>query len=412
MNTETSATLNPPRLLCVFAHPDDEVFCAGGTIAKYVASQAEVMVVSATRGDAGQIRDAKLATRRTLGKVRESELYESCRRLGAQHAVCLDYGDGTLKDIDLTILVERVTRIIREFKPDIVITFGPDGGYGHPDHIAISAVTSAACMVAGDASQFPMQVDSGLAAHEPHYLYYAYFPRKPILMLDSLSKWLVESGGGSGIEQQASNVTDFVRALMVFAEETTLLQYSSDRMDVAWYPSGFYIIEQGETARDLYLILSGVAQAVREHDDETLEPLKDLGPGHFFGEVALAKRTVRTAHVVAKTDVTCLILSNAEAVNFSGRGSKATITGGTDRVTLDESLDSLTQSFGYTNAIDVTDYIYKKVSAMAAHRTQYPISPDIFPLYILSELMGHEYFVRVLPRPVIEHTLFPTSVNI
>src|SRR5919109_1556734 len=80
-----------PRILGVFAHPDDETFCAGGTLAKYAADGAEIMIVSATRGDAGQIRDARAATRRTLGQVREHELRLACERLGVRHAVCLDY---------------------------------------------------------------------------------------------------------------------------------------------------------------------------------------------------------------------------------------------------------------------------------------------------------------------------------
>jgi len=73
-----------PSLLAVFAHPDDETFCAGGTLAKYAADGAEIMVVSATRGDAGQIRDARAATRRTLGQVRERELRLACERLGVR----------------------------------------------------------------------------------------------------------------------------------------------------------------------------------------------------------------------------------------------------------------------------------------------------------------------------------------
>ena len=151
-----------PRLLCVFAHPDDEVFCSGGTIAKYVGIGAEVMVVSATKGDAGQIRDAKIATRRTLGRVREQELVASCKHLGAQHVQCLDYGDGTLKEIDINILVEHIVKIIREFRPDVVTTFGPDGAYGHPDHIVIGEAVTMACTIAGDALQFPQQVADGL----------------------------------------------------------------------------------------------------------------------------------------------------------------------------------------------------------------------------------------------------------
>src|SRR5689334_21603753 len=86
-----------PRILGVFANPDDESFCAGGTFAKYAEAGAEIMVVSATRGDAGQIRDARAATRRNLGVVREQELRRASEQLGVQEAICLDYGDGTLK---------------------------------------------------------------------------------------------------------------------------------------------------------------------------------------------------------------------------------------------------------------------------------------------------------------------------
>src|SRR5229473_2456487 len=82
---------HPMRILGVFAHPDDESFCAGGTFASFVAGGAEVMVVSATRGEAGQIRSAGIlsggqitATRRTLGRVREEDLYLACQRLGVQ----------------------------------------------------------------------------------------------------------------------------------------------------------------------------------------------------------------------------------------------------------------------------------------------------------------------------------------
>jgi LmbE family N-acetylglucosaminyl deacetylase len=125
------------RILGVFAHPDDESFCAGGTFARYTNAGAEAMVVSATRGQAGQIRSAKVATRRTLGQMREQELRLACQRLGVQHVVCLDHGDGMLKEVDQEVLIGQVVEIIRSFCPDIVITFGPDGGYGHPDHIAI-----------------------------------------------------------------------------------------------------------------------------------------------------------------------------------------------------------------------------------------------------------------------------------
>ena len=80
----------PLRLLGVYAHADDETCCAGGTLAKYVAAGAEVMVVSMTQGEAGQIRDAHAATRRTLGMVRAEELRRACQELGVQHVRCLN----------------------------------------------------------------------------------------------------------------------------------------------------------------------------------------------------------------------------------------------------------------------------------------------------------------------------------
>src|SRR5918995_3093742 len=76
------------RLLGLYAHPDDETFCTGGTFARYAARGAEIMVVSATRGEAGQIRDAGIATRRTIGQVREQELRLACTRLGVQAGWC------------------------------------------------------------------------------------------------------------------------------------------------------------------------------------------------------------------------------------------------------------------------------------------------------------------------------------
>lgn len=393
------------RLLCVFAHPDDEVFCAGGSLARYSAQGCEIMVVSATKGDAGQIRDANIATRRTLGSVRAGEFQRSCQHLGVQHAVCLDYGDGTLKNLDLQVLVAEVVRIIREFRPEVVITFGPDGAYGHPDHIAIGEATTIACTLAGDPHQFPLQIVDGLQAFTPARLYHSFFPRSRMLMLQTLSRWLVGRQSRSGIITQI-DPTEFVRALLLFAEETTMLHYSSDRIDVNWYPSGFYIIEQGETAKDLYLILSGQAQVVREHDDGTLEKLSELGPGSFFGELGLALNQRRVAHVIAQNNVTCLVMSMTEAVLFAGRGSDATITGGADRGGQDEAA-ALIDVGQATHCINVKDYVMTKIRAMSAHRSQYPITPDMFPLDMLQELMGHEYFVQIFPRPSLIESLFP-----
>lgn len=379
------------RVLGVYAHPDDEVFCAGGALAKYVAAGAEAMVVSATRGQAGQIRSAQIATRHTLGQVREQELHLGCRHLGVQHSLCLDYGDGTLQDLDPEILIAHVTEIIRRFRPDIVLTFGPDGGYGHPDHVTISAVTTAACKRAGDPAHFPDQLTAGLPPHQPAQLYHSLFPRRHLSLLDRLVAWLTQSG------KRFYGNTDFAGALLLLAEEATLLGYTSDHIDVAWYPAGFYIIEQGEAAVNLYLILSGIVEIVRERPGGTLEIIERKAAGEFFGEEELAHHHASQAHAVAIENVTCLVFSPNAPTAFIGRGQDARITGEAEDTDGENTISQI--RFQAPTLIDVSAHIQQKVAAIAAHASQFPLKQDMLPLSILEELMGREFFVRVFPPP-------------
>ena len=130
-----------PRLLGLFAHPDDEVFCAGGTIARCAEAGAVTAIVSLTQGEAGQIRDAATATRRVLGTVRVKELEQSAQALGVDHVVCLDLGDGHLAEQPLEELAATARTLIDRFRPDVVVTFGPDGAFGHPDHVTSCLAT-------------------------------------------------------------------------------------------------------------------------------------------------------------------------------------------------------------------------------------------------------------------------------
>ena len=385
------------RILAVFAHPDDETFCAGGTLARYVAQGAEAMVVSATRGDAGQIRDARAATRRTIGAVRERELRLACERLGVQHARCLDYGDGTLKDIDRRALAEEIVRTIRTFRPDVVITFGPDGAYGHPDHVAISDATTLAFALAGDAAHFPEQLGAGGVLHTPGRLYHSYFPRGRLLLFERLVKWLNER------TSPFEGSIDFVHALLVFAEEATVLRYSNDHIEVQWFPEGLYIVEQGEPATKLYVVLSGGAEARVEGADGSLSPQARFRPGQFFGEKELAAGTSRQAHVVAVENTTCLIFSPGAPTAFAGRGAGAQYLG----VEGDDPDDPRANTA--TTCIDVSAYVKHKIDALSAHRTQWPLAPEMFPLAMLDEVFGHEYFVRVYPRVERESSLFSAA---
>lgn len=378
------------RTLGVFAHPDDETFCMGGTIAKLVASGAEAMIVSFTQGEGGQIRDSKVATRNTLGSVRAKELEEACKHLGVQHVSCLDYGDGKLKDIDFNILVEKIVQVIREFKPDIVVTFDDGGAYGHPDHIAISRATTAAFPLAEDETQFPEQLTSGLTPHKPYSLYHSTFPQSSRLLMEQLVEWL------GSLETKFQGNEDFAHGLMLLSDESTMLGFASDHIKVEWYPAGFYIIEQGEPPSSLYLILSGRADVIEEQPDSTLKKVNELSPGQFIGEMAFAEGKKRNAHVIAIDNMSCLVFSPGKPTDFAGRGENAKYAVGDSKVqTFDDSKA--------TTRIEIVDYINKKIAAISSHRSQYPITTDMFPEKMLVELFGHEHFIRIYPPVELEN---------
>lgn len=132
------------RLLLVFAHPDDETFSSSGTIVHLTQSGVEAKLITATRGEAGMLGDPPLATRKTLGKIREAELRDAAKISGISQIYFLDYIDGTLKDIPTAELVDKILPVLKSEQPDIVITFEKNGISMHPDHIAISKATTQA----------------------------------------------------------------------------------------------------------------------------------------------------------------------------------------------------------------------------------------------------------------------------
>jgi LmbE family N-acetylglucosaminyl deacetylase len=383
----------------VFAHPDDETFCAGGTFARYAKDGAEIMVVSATRGQAGQIRDARVGTRRTIAAVREGELRLACERLGVAQVRCWEYLDGGLAEADFTGLVSKVVQLIREFKPEVVVSFGPDGGYGHPDHITISAAATAACQQAGDPASYPGQLAGGLAAHQPGRLYHAYFPPHDVLLMNRLATWLTTR------PDRFAGTMEFVHALLLMAEEAGTMGFIGDHARVRWYPAGSYVVEQGEAATELFVILSGHADVWQEQADGSLEKLRHIGPGEFFGELGVAGHRARSAHVVATEGLTCLVLAPAAPTLFAGRGEGARLPGeGADETR--GALEVLGVGAAVATArLDVTDQIDAKVGALCAYRSQFPLEPGMFPDFLLKELFGREYFIQVLPPRQVETEL-------
>lgn len=162
------------RMLCVFAHPDDESLGMGGTIARYASEGVEVHLVSATRGERGRFGDATVKPPMDIvGRTREIELWNAARVLGVRGVTFLNYLDGELDVADPGEAIHRIVREIRRRRPDVVVTFAPDGAYGHPDHIAISQFTTAAVVAAADTNHRREErwTKRG-AAHRVSKLYY------------------------------------------------------------------------------------------------------------------------------------------------------------------------------------------------------------------------------------------------
>ena len=161
---------DPLRLLCVFAHPDDESLGTGGTLAKYAAEGVETFLICATRGQRGWMgAQEEYPGPEALGRTRDAELREAARVLGVHGVEILDFGDGDLDEADPANTVALLVEHLRRIRPHVVVTFAPDGGYGHPDHIAISQFTTTAVVCAADESYHSGQ---GLDAHRVAKLYY------------------------------------------------------------------------------------------------------------------------------------------------------------------------------------------------------------------------------------------------
>lgn len=131
-------------VLAVFAHPDDETYLSGGLMAGAVRAGSRVACVTATRGEQGSPDEQRWPSGAPLAAVRTRELEAALGVLGVTEHHWLDYPDGGCADVDEAEAVRRVAEIMSEARPDTVLTFGPDGQTGHPDHVSASRWTTAA----------------------------------------------------------------------------------------------------------------------------------------------------------------------------------------------------------------------------------------------------------------------------
>lgn len=162
------------KLMCVLAHPDDESLGMGGTLAKYSREGVQTYLITATRGERGRFGTAaKSPGLETVGRIRAAELLAAAEELGIHQVDFLDYLDGELDQAPPTEAIAKIVARLRAIRPQVVVTFGPDGAYGHPDHIAICQFTTAAVASAADPEFATCAGDGGTAGpHRVSKLYY------------------------------------------------------------------------------------------------------------------------------------------------------------------------------------------------------------------------------------------------
>ncbi|MFB3852544.1 MAG: PIG-L deacetylase family protein [Vicinamibacterales bacterium] len=144
-----------PTLLCLFAHPDDETFLAAGSLARYAREGVRLGIVTATRGQSGRTGDPPVCSKEELGHVRERELRAAAQVIGLTDVTVLGYQDRQLAAAPVVGIRRDLVRAIRRLRPQVVLTFDPQGGNGHPDHVAISAFATDAVAAAADPRWFP-----------------------------------------------------------------------------------------------------------------------------------------------------------------------------------------------------------------------------------------------------------------
>lgn len=181
--------LDPLRLLAVFPHPDDETFGLGGAIPSLAASGVEVDLICATLGERGWTGAPEDDPGfEWMARTREVELREAARHLGIREIHLLGYIDGEVEQAPRAEITGRIAAVIRAVRPQVVVTYAPDGIYGHPDHIALSQFTAAAIVLAA--------AQPGPSGERPHIVAKFYHVVDTETMVDAFQ----EAAGGIGMQ--------------------------------------------------------------------------------------------------------------------------------------------------------------------------------------------------------------------
>lgn len=184
------------KLLAIFPHPDDETLGLGSTLARYSAEGVETYLLCATRGERGWFdSEGPDPGLEGVGRIRETELRCASEHLGIREVNLLDYIDGEVDQGKPEEIIGKIVSHIRRIKPHVVVTFGPDGAYGHPDHIALSQYTNGALVCAVDRNF----VDA--KAQPPHRVLKLYY------MVDSWKIVNLANEAFGGISMEVDGVT-------------------------------------------------------------------------------------------------------------------------------------------------------------------------------------------------------------
>ena len=168
-------------IAAIFAHPDDEVFSIGGTVARYSKAGVRCSLFCATDGDAGRASGIAVSSRAELGRMRRAELEKGAALLGFDQPIVYGgFPDGALAGVDQDALIGLIVECLRRWRPTIVITFGPEGAPNtHRDHRAISRAATAAFFAARIPTVFPEHAERGLEPFAPSRLFYGAWPDPP-----------------------------------------------------------------------------------------------------------------------------------------------------------------------------------------------------------------------------------------
>ena len=181
------------KLLALFPHPDDETLGLGSTLARYSAEGVETYLVCATHGERGWFdSEGPNPGFEGVARIREAELRCAAENLGLKEVILFDFIDGDVDQANPGQAIERLVVQIRRIKPQVVVSFGPDGNYGHPDHIAFSQFANAAVVCAAD---------SGYGDGEPHRVSKFYY------MVDSVDLVRLANEAFGGISMDVDGVT-------------------------------------------------------------------------------------------------------------------------------------------------------------------------------------------------------------